>query len=463
MLGSALLSLQVGYGAPATGPLRASRQNPRYFADPTGKIIYLAGSQTGGWDIQDDAWSGYAAPGTRVRLDFHRYLDHLTTQKHNLIRLWSVETTRFDKGPPEMVATPMQFLRTGPGNALDGRPRFDLTRYDPAYFSRLRSAVAAACDRGIYVMTMLFEGFSSVHPVGPGYVNPGANPWIGHPFNAKNNINGIDADVNGDGMGLEYHSLASPETVALQKAYVRKVVDTLNDLNNVIYEIANESVPASRDWQYEMIRTIKQYESTRPKQHPVVMSYYWPGDSTQALFDSPADAVAPGYRHDDPPPANGSKVVLLDQDHNDWKSRDPRFVWKSFLRGNNVIIFDQDVVPFDWERGVVSSDDKSHVPIRRAVRHTRSYAGRMKLAEMTPQDDLASTGYCLAKSGSEYLVYQPNSGRFSVTLDAGKYTYEWFNPSSGTVAGKGKVTTKAGSRDFTPPFDGQAVLYLKGS
>jgi hypothetical protein len=46
--------------------------------------------------------------------------------------------------------------RTGPGVALDGEPKFDLTQFDPEYFDRLRSRVSAALDCGIYVSIMLF-------------------------------------------------------------------------------------------------------------------------------------------------------------------------------------------------------------------------------------------------------------------------------------------------------------------
>ncbi len=452
----------------AKGPLRVHPENPRYFTDGSGKAIYLAGSQAGGWDVQDDAWGGYAAPGTRVSLDFAKYLDHLTAHGHNLIRLWIVETTRWDVGPPAMVAAPMPFARTGPGNALDGRPKFDLTRFDQVYFDRLRSRVIAAGDRGIYVMVMLFEGFSCVHEVGRDYVNPKANPWFGHPFNAQNNINGIDGDLDGDGWGREFHSLGSAAVVALQKAYVRKVLDTVNDLDNVLYEIANESIPPSKEWQYDLIKTIQEYEAGKPKQHPVVMSAYWPGKNNPALFAGPADAVAPqGYDEggvnyrDNPPPATGAKVVLADADHIDWRTEDPRYVWRNFLRGNHVIIFDPAVVPFDFIRGMVVPDDKSSEPIRWAVGHVRAYADRINLAEMTPQGGLCSTGYCLARTGSEYVVYQPKSGPFSVALRAGEYAYEWFNPATGTVAASGSLTTRGARQSFTPPFADHAVLYLK--
>jgi hypothetical protein len=42
----------------------------------------------------------------------------------------------------------------------------------------------------------------------------------------------------------------------LQEAYVRKVIDAVNDLDNVLYEISNESDDSSKDWQYHLIRFI---------------------------------------------------------------------------------------------------------------------------------------------------------------------------------------------------------------
>ena len=77
---------------------------------------------------------------------------------------------------------------------------------------------------------------------------------------------------------------------------------------------------------------------------------------------------------------------------------------------------------------------------------------------MTPHGILSSTGYCLAKTGSEYLVYQPDSGEFSVSLKAGEYAYEWFDPSG---VESGSLVAAGGNHSFKPPFGGGAVLYLK--
>ena len=44
--------------------------------------------------------------------------------------------------------TPQPWPRTGPGDATDGKPRFDLDQFDPAFFDRLRDRVVDGRRRG---------------------------------------------------------------------------------------------------------------------------------------------------------------------------------------------------------------------------------------------------------------------------------------------------------------------------
>jgi hypothetical protein len=224
------------------------------------------------------------------------------------------------------------------------------------------------------------------------------------------------------------------------------VIDSVHDLDNVIYEISNESEASSKDWQYHLTRFIKQYEATKPKQHLVLMSGYTV--PTADLFAGPADIVAPAGIGKESPAATGAKVVIVDSDHNGLHRRDPGFVWKAFLRGCHPIVM-------DWWSG------PEWTPIRRAMGQTRTFADKIGLAALTPQPELSSTKYCLAKTGSRYLVYQPASmAAFTVTLEAGAYEFEWFDPAAGQVAATGSFAAEAGSRSFTAPFPGEAVLLL---
>jgi len=438
--------------APAAGPLKVHPSNPRYFTDGSGKAVYLTGSHT--WPNLLDMGPSDPPP----RFDFDACLDWMVRLDHNFIRLWTWELTTWDAGgghtqwstPKRYFAAPQPWLRTGPGNALDGKPKFDLARFNPDYFERLRTRVAAAGRRGIYVSVMLFEGWCLQFV---------PDAWAAHPFNAANNVSGINGDVNGDGKGLETHELANKLVTACQEAYVRKVIDTVNDLDNVLYEVSNENHPPSAKWQYHMIDFIHAYEKTKAKQHPVGMTFQYKGGSNQTLFDSPAEWVSPnpdgGYR-DDPPAADGRKVVLNDTDHLWGIGGNPDWVWKSFTRGHNPLFMD----PYD---GIVIGGrlDTKWDPVRRSLGYTLRYARRMSLAAMAPRGDLASTKHCLANPGTEYLVYLPAGGAATVDLSAakGELAIEWFDPAAGKAVAGG-VGQGGASREFTAPFRGPAVLYL---
>jgi len=457
-----LLVLSTATGAtPAAGPLRVHPQNPRYFQNTaTGKVVYLTGSHT--WANLVDIGPG----DPPAAFDFDAYIDWMQKLNHNFIRLWTWElvswNTKANDENKVHTATPHPWARTGPGTALDGKPKFDLTKFDAEYFSRLNRRISAARDHGIYVSVMLFEGWGLQFSEGA---------WEGHPFNPANNINGIDGDTNKDGMGVEIHTLADRKVTAIQEAYVRNVIDTVNQFDNVLYEISNENHPPSTEWQYHIIRFIKEYEKTKPAQHPVGMTFQYKGGSNKALFDSPADWVSPnpegGYR-DDPPVADGRKVVLSDTDHLWGIGGNQAWIWKSFTRGHNPLFMD----PYD---GIVlgKGSDPRWEPVRKSLGYTRLYADRMNLATMLPRPELASTKYCLADAGREYLVYNPDGGKdtFEVQLKLGSYSFEWFSPTQGKVIDTGTAKIDENPHVFRMPLkvvrpgsrQEDMVLYLVAS
>lgn len=276
--------------------------------------------------------------------------------------------------------------------------------------------------------------------------------------------NEIGGELGVDGKGLAIHTLAHPEITRLQEAYVRKVVDTVNDLDNVLFEISNENHPPSTEWQYHFIRFIHDYERTQPKQHPVGMTFQYQGGKNATLLASPADWVSPnpdadgGYNYrNNPPPADGRKVILSDTDHLWGIGGDVAWVWKSFLRGLNPLFMD----PYKREILSRGSDDQWE-PVRLALGQTRRFAERMNLAAMTPHPELASTGFCLAQPGTAYLVFQPKAGEpFTVELRKGAYQWEWFDTAKGVAGGVGRLDAPGNAHEFKAPFKAAAILYLK--
>ncbi|HKR09473.1 MAG TPA: Ig-like domain-containing protein [Gemmatimonadaceae bacterium] len=449
---SASSAVNVSAATGSGGLLHVSARNPRYFENAAGQIVYLTGAHT---------WSNLQDNGTvdpPPAFNYSAYLDFLVARGHNFFRLWTWEQAKwtaeissdywFSGGP---------YLRTGPGVALDGKPKFDVTQFDQAYFDRLRSRVQDAGARGIYVSIMLFDGWSITGKPGAAF----NNPWNGHPFNGGNNINGINGDTNRDSYGLEVETLANSAIVALQDAYVRRVIDAVNDLDNVLYEIDNEGDGTSKLWQYHMIQTIRDYESTKPNRHPIGLTAMWPNGSDADLFASGADWISPTGSIDAPAVATGSKVIIADTDHMCGICGNVSWVWRAFTRGQNPILMDgYDGTAVGVGANGFNAADPKWEAIRKNLGYARSYAVRMNMAAAVPRGDLASSGYCLAVVGSEYLIFLPNA---STTINlagvSGTRTVEWFNPASGQAVAGG--TVNGGSTvTIRPPFSGIAVAYI---
>ena len=492
---------------PAAGPLTVSKANPRYFTAGSGNVagrraVYLTGSHI--WNnFQDGMGPGPGCAATAEQLDYGAYLEFLKSHGHNFIRLWRWEQFKSQAagGGYHLCMTPQPWARTGPETAVDGKPKFDLESFDRAYFDRLRSRVSAAGDQGIYVAVMLFDGWAL-------HLSPAPDNVEGHPFHAANNVNGI-----GITSIVDYQVLPlDPRVQAFQEAYIRKVIDTVQDLPNVLYEVANESSGGgsvdrafaealglgdppgwgdSTEWQHWVIDFVKQYEQQQGyENHPIGMTMQFPVERqtevNDPLFNSRADWISPGYddeiftggRHpmapgspashwfDDPPAADGRKVVITDTDHYAAGKGDALWAWKSFLRGHHPILMDFGIIE-GLNQAEPSPSYLAFEPARLAMGDTRRYAERILLNEMQPRGELSSTRYVLANPGEEYLVLQPSetSEPFTVTLEPGTYSVEWYNVTTRATkeAVKPLAVESAGSAGFTAPFAeaGPAVVYLK--
>ncbi|MGC9349893.1 MAG: DUF6298 domain-containing protein [Anaerolineae bacterium] len=463
---------------PVSGPLRVHPTNPRYFTDDSGRAVYLTGSHT--WaNLQDIGLVGDPP------FLYDEYLAFMVAYNHNFMRLWMFEQpSRACWTEAEILFEPLPWTRTGPGRANDGRPKFDLTRWNEPYFERLRRRLVAAGERGIYAAVMLFQGWSL------SVTGKGLDPWVVHPFNGDNNVNGVDVPYTGwdDDEHASLHSMHNPEVLKHQEAYVRKVIDTVNDLDNVLYEIINEG--GSLAWQNHMVEFIRDYQRSKPQRHPVGMTSGTPWLRNAPLLDGPADWMSPvsqpnwwdrpdvprieDYK-EDPPVADGRKVMVPDTDHLWGHGGNPKWVWKCFTRGHNPIFMDpwqglylestEEIAPWSFTGGI-SKDQRDYPdwePTRRAMGDTRRYAERMDLAAMTPRPDLASTRYCLADPGEAYLVYLPEGGQ--VTLDLceaeGDFAVEWFVPQLGRTLAGGRPITGGDFAVTAAPYTGDAVLCLE--
>jgi hypothetical protein len=342
----------------------------------------------------------------------------------------------------------------------------------------MRARIIQAQQNGIYVSVYLVNGYEFQFDV---------NASDGNPFERTNNVNGVDCP----NLCPTDNSLISAQVWTYEKNYIHKVIDTVHDLDNVLYMTSNESpAPGSTPWQASVIAEVKAYESSQLyPHHPVGMGFQYKNGTDQTLYNSAADWVSPAYGQGGlqvPSDATGQcptktgnsgtanpsspncKVVINDTDHDCGICGTQAWVWKNFTRGNSMLFMDAyEVNGFGNHPSGTCINNQCSVldpqwnPIRNAMGDALSYGNRADLAHMAPADSTSSTGFALVNPGAEYLVYQGGSGAFTVNLIAGTYAFEWFNPSSHAVVTSGFITATGGNQSFTPPFSGDALLYLK--
>jgi hypothetical protein len=461
---------------PITRELTASG-NPHYFKDASGKALVLTGSQS--WNTFQD-WGTQGSPQV---LDFDAFVRFLTAHGDNFTLLWTVELPKFcglpstASSPPDFTVTPFPWQRTGPGKATDGRLKFDLTRFNQKYFDRLRTRVQKLDNAGIYAGVYLFSGE---------FLNVFRCPSDGYPFTGANNINDIDDGYVSGPRGISSISMTAPNAItAFQDAYVNKVLDTLNDLPNVLWIVSEEAPIGSLWWNKHMILHIRAYESGKPHQHPVGLAALI-GTPDAILYNSNADWVAPAGRIS-PAESCGTgkprcKVNINDSDHSYWEiwndtpQQNRNYAWENFMSGSQVLFMDPYLIYYPRQNrnlcaspihGICSGPDKRWDNFRDNLGYILKYSRKLNLLNVTPQGALSSTGYCLAQTpsaGAEYLVYAPTGGAFTVDLaampDSRILTSEWFDPATGQVITGKAIPAGSSAQEFTPPFSGDAVLYL---
>lgn len=461
------------------GPLKHS-DNPNYFQDADGKSIILNGSHT--WNNVQDWGSG----GAPQKLDFDAYVRFLSSHGHNFTLLWVTELPRFCSMPttggvpPVLTATPLPWQRTGPGKATDGGPRFDLTKSDPSFFERLRTRTKALNEAGIYAGVYLFSGE---------WINIFRCPDDGYPFTGANNINGVDDGYTSGKQGVASVSMTAPNAITrFQDAYVEKIIDALNDLPNVLWIVSEEAPASSTWWNAHQIAHVREYERHKPFQHPVGYAALI-GATDKVIYDSDADWVAPETAIS-PVRTCGSgkprcKVNVNDSDHsyfgmwNHTAQRNRNYAWENFMNGNQVLFMDPYVLYYPREKrnlcvsprnAICSAPDTRYENFRNNLGYILTYSRKVNLGRLAPAPDLCSTKYCLAQTrsaGAEYLVYAPSGGSFTVNVSAmpnsRKLTVEWFDPSAGKTLPAAPIAAGSASQQFTPPFAGDAVLYLVDS
>ena len=224
----------------ASEPLHLDSQNPHYFNFRGKPLVLITSAEHYGAVINRD-------------FDYLTYLDELARHHLNLTRIWVgpyLEVAGNFQIAENTLAPRTRLLsspwpRSAAPGASGGAVRFDLSRWNPEYFKRLKDFLRQAEKRGIIVEVNLFC---------PYYED---SMWGVSPLNSRNNINSV-----GDVPRTEVLTLKHPTLVAVEEAMVRKLVSELNGFDNIFYEICNEPYfgGVTLDWQRHISNLIVETE-----------------------------------------------------------------------------------------------------------------------------------------------------------------------------------------------------------
>lgn len=251
-------------------PIRLHPDNSHYFLYNGKPVILLTSAEI---------------YGAVLNLDFNytKYMDALARGGANYTRIYAgAYFEQADKWFKNQSLGPsdnrhcLPWGRSDVPGYIKGGNKFDLDKWNPDYFQRLKDFIRYAGEKGIIVEVCFYNA---------------QKPWTWdyQPMNINCNINNVGNCKHND-----FQTLRDPKLVSYQKAYVRKITEEINDFDNIILEIideptiisgkgpgsiANDVVP----WVLEMIRTVKETEISLSKRHLIAQQVE--GGSPQGIVD----------------------------------------------------------------------------------------------------------------------------------------------------------------------------------
>jgi len=413
--------------------LRVHPNYPHYFQDAKGRPVLLIG---------DYPWGAFSD----VDFDYEAMFDSLKARGLNFARVWLWwGCEQFP--PPEDQPHIEPFLRPGPGNANDGRPRYDLSKWNPAFFARLQEFCAAARRRGLFLQLITVDAWMLKHP----------HLWKLHAFHRDNNVNGVDGDPRNTGEGTDgqqgFCSMGNPKALAFQKAYLGKLVDTLSDFDNVLIEIANENY-YSPEWERHLCEFIRDLERAKRRQHVLMPLDLLSHSSVVQKWDPKVihAALLDKQRLGQP--------LIFDTDWiinpNDDEVR--RAMWAAVLSGAHFNYMD-DSLEF---RAQPKPDQRA--ALHRQIAHLAAFMKPLKPWEMRPDDTPVRAGQAFAIASTRQLaVYLPAGGRMTLAMHGqrGAFSARWFNPREGTFSCAFSVEASAPIELAAPDNNDWALLAKK--
>lgn len=369
------------------------------------------------------------------------------------------------------------------GTAWDGLPRYDLSRYNPWYFDRLKEFASHCSRKG----AILFHNHYMQHAL----LETDAH-YVDFPWRPANCIQKTDLPDHIPAANA-FYDVTRPVRRELHRAYIRKCLDELGDYPNVVHLPSEEYTgPVSflRFW----LDVVVEWE--RDNDRKVHVGIGGTRDVLDQLAGDPRVSVLDlrywWYRPDGSPhePKGGMEIPgrytsgaesarttpqAIYRQISEYRLRYPdkalihqieasRQQTLAFLMGSGsmLIRYLQYEDGQDPKHYATPQDCRIVQPVYEFIgeRLGRSLQGMRPMAIVRNDPEHI---WCLGKTGEAYLVYALAGGDIQLDLaDApGPFRARWFDPRTGALRDAGEGFTEGGAVvTFTAPGTDDRVLWL---
>ena len=410
------------------GPIRLHPDNPHYLLFRGKPTVLITSGEHYGAVLNLD-------------FDYVPYLGELASKNLNLTRTFSGVyceapgsfNIRNNTLAPKKGRLICPWARSDTEGYANGGNKFDLERWDPEYFQRLRHFVGEAGRQGIVVELVLFCPFYK------------DEMWALSPMNARNNVNGIGAMPR-----KEAHTLKHKDLLAVQERFVRKVVSELKDFDNLYYEICNEPYfgGVTLPWQKRIAATIVDAEHHLPRKHLIAQNIAngrkkvsSPDPNVSILnfhYATPPDTVAMNY---------GLNRPIGDDETGFKGGKDATYRgegWEFILAGGAIY----SNLDYSFTPAKEDGSATPHAPggggatLRSQLKILKTFIGGFTFIAMKPDNRVIRGGvpdkaraWALVQPGRQYAIYIRGGDRATLTLELpeGPYKADWVNTKTGAV------------------------------
>jgi len=387
----------------------------------------------------------------------------------------------------------MPWARSGQGQAWDGLSLYDLTRFNPWYFERVRQFAQVSAAHGHALFHNLYNTHNLLEIV---------PHWADYPWRPANNINdtGLPEPMPiepGGRLNLanEFYSVDYPPLRELHRVYIRHVLDRVGEHPNVFFNVGFQYagplafqlffLDTIAEWEQQTGREIRVAlatskditdavlaEERRARQIAVIDTRYWQYRPDGELW-APQAGQNKAFREligarfgritDAPPPTTPEQAYAQIREYR------MRFPEKAVVAWHNgvgevpaLMAGAGQVLRHNPTAGHGQGRVTDATPLDRFLR--RSLDGR--LHELEPANELIDTDgptWCLARPDGQLALIASTAGptirAHGPDLSARRWAGTWFSPSTGQTLAAKIVWPSDGA--LLKPDGGEWLLLVK--